>query len=104
MAPPGISLDFKRSDEYKSWYSAIKGEHPQLPDYLIDIAIATYRSADPKWIKELVRQAKKEERTAAGKARHTTPTPPTSTTVEDAVRVLNPEQLPETPMVKVVDA
>ncbi|KAG2441214.1 hypothetical protein HYH02_010058 [Chlamydomonas schloesseri] len=102
MAQPGVTLDFKRSEEYKAWHSAIKSEHPQLPDYLIDIAIATYRSADPKWIKELVRQAKKEER-AAGKAPSAAATP-TSTTVEDAVRVLDPDQLPETPMVKLADA
>ncbi|KAG2441493.1 hypothetical protein HXX76_003115 [Chlamydomonas incerta] len=102
MAQPGVTLAFKRSDEYKTWHSAIKSEHPQLPDYLIDIAIATYRSADPKWIKELVRQAKKEERAAAGKARP--PPPPSSTTVDDAVRVLDPDELPETPLTKLADA
>ncbi|EFJ42698.1 hypothetical protein VOLCADRAFT_97121 [Volvox carteri f. nagariensis] len=79
---PGLPWDFKRSEEYKVWHAAIKSEHPQLPDYLIDIAIATYRSADPKWIKELVRQAKKEEHAAGGKAPPRAA--PTSTTVDDA--------------------
>ncbi|KXZ46578.1 hypothetical protein GPECTOR_42g789 [Gonium pectorale] len=74
-----------RSEEYKAWHAAIKSEHPHLPDYLIDIAIVTYRSADPKWIKELVRQAKKEERAAGGKAPPRAA--PTSTTVDDAIAI-----------------
>lgn len=38
-----MTLDFKRSDEYKELYRAIKSEKPDLPDYLVDLAIAFHK-------------------------------------------------------------
>ena len=39
-----ISLDYKRSDEYKAWYSHIKAENPAMPDLLVDYAIAFHKT------------------------------------------------------------
>ena len=47
MAPPGITLEYKQSAEYKAWAAAIAAEAPHLPEYLIDLAIA-FHKMDPK--------------------------------------------------------
>ena len=47
MAPPGITLEYKQSAEYKAWAAAIWAEAPHLPEYLVDMAIA-FHKMDPK--------------------------------------------------------
>lgn len=92
----GITLEYKKSDEYKEWYSAIKAEHPELPDLLVDYAIA-FHKGHPKAYKAYSKQHGKEPpkpRTAAG---------PKQFVVEDAVKVYDPEEAPPADMVKVVE-
>ena len=48
---PSITLDYKRGDEYKAWYSRIKQENPTMPDLLVDYAIA-FHKANPRAYKD----------------------------------------------------
>lgn len=43
----GITIEYKRTDEYKSWYNTIKSENPDMSDLLIDYAIA-FHKGNPK--------------------------------------------------------
>lgn len=47
----GITLDYKCTDEYKEWYNTIRSENPDMPDLLIDYAIA-FHKANPKTYKQ----------------------------------------------------
>ena len=35
---PGITNEYRKSDEYKCWFKAIKEDYPNMPDYLIELA------------------------------------------------------------------
>ena len=87
-----ITLDYKKSDEYKEWYSAIKSEQPDMPDLLIDYAIA-FHKGNPKAYK-VHRQPQETPKPRTG---------PKQFVVEDAVKVYDPEEAPQAETVKVVD-
>lgn len=98
MAPTAtMTLDYKRSDEYKNWKAAIKAEHPDLADYFIDMVIYHHKT-HPRGYKESSK---------ARQARYQEPAPKSKeafTVVEDAVRVYDAGELPAAPLVKVVEA
>lgn len=89
----GITLEYKKSDEYKEWYSAIKAEHPELPDLLIDYAIA-FHKGNPKAYKVYSKQPKEQPKPRTG---------PKQFVVDDAVKVYDPEEAPQAEPVKVVE-
>lgn len=39
---PALDTAFRRSDTYKQWVTAIRADHPNLPQYLVDMAIYTH--------------------------------------------------------------
>jgi hypothetical protein len=86
----GITLDFKRTDEYKQLYGMIKEDKPDLPDYLIDMAIALHR-ADPK----LYKKHPKKPPVATSKSN-------TSFIIEDAIKVFDADKAPPTEPIKSV--
>jgi hypothetical protein len=85
-----MDLDYKKSAQYKEWYAAIKADNPGLPEYLADLAIS-FHLKNPK--------AYREHRNVP----LTPPAPPKHTTLDGAVGVYNPEDLPSLPEVPVVD-
>ena len=44
MAPVKFDLEFKRTDEYKTLAAAVRDIAGNLPDYLVDIAVAYHLS------------------------------------------------------------
>lgn len=42
-----LTLEYKKTDEYKALYAMIKEDKPEMPDYLVDMAIVLHKS-DPK--------------------------------------------------------
>ena len=78
-----ITLEYKRTDEYKQLYAMIKEDKPDMPDYLIDMAIALHK-ADPK----LYKKNHKTPPVAVSKSN-------TSFIVEDAIKVYDAADVPK---------
>jgi hypothetical protein len=92
----GITVEYKRSDEYKEWYSLIKAEHPTLPDLLIDYAIAFHKS-NPKAYKEYGKKSDNRDILGVRGPKQT------HFTVDDAVKVYDPDEAPKADVIKVVE-
>ena len=55
----GITTEYIKSDEYKNWVSLIQAENPELPLYLIDMAISIHKN-DPQFYKKASKEEKKK--------------------------------------------
>ena len=87
----GITLEYKRSEEYKQWYTTIKAEQPDMPDLLVDYAIA-FHKANPQAYKSKVKSHLREPEKIIPLF-----------TVCDAVKIYDPQDVPAATLVKVVE-
>src|SRR5687767_4678367 len=94
----GITQEYRRTEEYQSWYAAIKADFPQLPQYLVDMAIACHKT-DPQAYKKV----KGADRNAPAPSR--APAAQEQVVVDGAVQVLEADDpsLTARPSVKVVE-
>jgi len=84
----GITLEYKRTDEYKQLYATVKELEPNLPEYLVDMCISLHR-ADPLLYKK--RYSAPAVRSKSNK----------SFIVEDAIHVYDADKAPLVEPVKV---
>lgn len=56
----GITYEYRQSEEYKMLYGMIKDEHPDMPQYLIDMAISVHKT-NPKLYKEYSKPVEKQQ-------------------------------------------
>ena len=54
----GITEEYRKSDEYKTWFKAIKADYPNMPDYLIEMSISAHKM-DPQYYKKAVKEEQK---------------------------------------------
>ena len=54
----GITEEYRKSDEYKNWFKAIKLDFPNMPDYLIEMSISAHK-LDPQYYKKAAKEEKK---------------------------------------------
>jgi hypothetical protein len=53
----GITSEYRKTDEYKTWFKAIKEDHPNMPDYLIEFAINSHK-INPQFYKTAAKELK----------------------------------------------
>ena len=46
----GITNQYRKTDEYKSFVNSIKNDYPDMPLYLVEMAISTHKT-DPQFYK-----------------------------------------------------
>ena len=54
----GITEEYRRSEEYKGWFKAIKADYPNMPDYLIEMSISAHK-LDPQYYKKAAKEEQK---------------------------------------------
>jgi hypothetical protein len=88
----GITLEYKRTDEYKQLYGMVKEHEPNLPDYLVDMAISLHR-ADPKLYKKQPKNMPPVSRSPSTK----------SFVVDDAINVYDADKAPKVEPIKLAE-
>ncbi len=64
--PPGITLEFKESDEYKELARQVRALDSSLPDYLVAMALA-FHKMNPRAYKEYAQATRAEKKANKGK-------------------------------------
>lgn len=77
MTYQGITLDFKRSDEYKDLYRMVKTLDPKMHDYLVDLIIHEHKT-NPKAYRDKTKYPTPEKK-------------PRFITDDEAVKIISPE-------------
>ena len=54
----GITNEYRKTDEYKSWMKAIQSEYPEMPTYIVEMAIVAHKM-DPQFYKKYMKNEKK---------------------------------------------
>jgi hypothetical protein len=90
----GITNEYRSSDEYKSFVKSIKEDFPEMPLYLIELAISTHKN-DPQAYKQYQKAEKNLGKQKIGNRS-------IDTIIDDAVKIYNDlNDLPQTEMIKI---